>query len=155
MNIDAGTSSLCDYFKTRPGLLVTDSFTNRILLKVSPLQLHSCERVIGKTLPRDMADTEIINEILGGVGKVHKYAPTLEHIKEMISLQWGGEDGELLNNGRTNIFYVLVGKVIFSLYVHRDLWRNKWDVDGWPLDKYARHGVGRRVFVCTSRVNRS
>lgn len=135
------------YFKTREGLWVSDEFANRILTKQpTTMPYRGLEGVTSNNLARNMTDTEIIDELLDGMEEVRKHASTLDQIATMIDLQPKGIDGELLNNGDANIFYVLVGGVLFAVLVYWDSDNRKWNVHGWPLVKRGDWLAGCRVF---------
>ncbi|MHB1118038.1 MAG: hypothetical protein ACYCZ7_00705 [Minisyncoccota bacterium] len=141
------------YFKTREGLWVASSFNDRILSKVAPMPYRGLEGVTSSVLTRNMHDKEIIGELLGGMGEVRKHAFTLDQIAEMISLQSNGEDGKLTNNGYANIFYVLVGGVLFAGYANWNSDNNrKWNVSGWRLGEGGHWNAGNRVFRNTTLV---
>lgn len=134
------------YFKTREGLWVSDAFTSRILPHVSPMPYRGCEGVTSQVLERNMSDTEIINELLGGMEETRKHASTLDQIAAMIDLQPNGEDGKLLNNGYANILYVLVNGVLFAVGVGWGSGSRGWSVRDWRLCEGGGWIAGSRVF---------
>lgn len=135
------------YFKTREGLWVSDGFTSRVLVK-QPTTMSYCglDGATSHTLARSMADQQTIDEMLGGMDEVRSHAFTLDQIAAKIDIQPNGEDGELLNNGYANIFYVLVDGVLFAVYVSWDSDNRKWRVRGWHLGEYGKWYAGDRVF---------
>ncbi|MFZ2303184.1 MAG: hypothetical protein WAV98_00135 [Minisyncoccia bacterium] len=141
------------YFKTREGLYVWNTFEQRILSEQKVSMPHrGLEGVTSHTLARNMTDTEIIDELLGGTEEVRKHASTLDQIATMIDLQPKGIDGELLNNGYANIFYVLVNGVLFAVSVGWRLGRRRWRVGAWHLGAYGNWDAGIRVFRNTTLV---
>lgn len=138
------------YFKNRQGLWVADSFTNRILSKVGQTPHRGNEGVTISILVRNMSDQGIIDELLGGMDEAHKHSFTLDQIAEKIDLQPNGEDGDLLNNGYANIFYVLVDGVLFAASVHWGSGAREWGVRGWRLSGDGSWDSGSRVFRNTT-----
>ncbi len=56
------------YFKTRKGLYIWDTFAERILSgQKETMPYRGTEGVTSQILPRNMSDTEIISELLGGM----------------------------------------------------------------------------------------
>lgn len=139
------------YFQTREGLWVSDEFTRRILAEqTTTMPYRGLDGVTSNNLSRNMSDTEIINELLGGMDEVRSHAFTLDQVAAKIDLQPNGEDGDLLNNGFANIFYVLVNEVLFAVSVYWDSGDRRWDVHGWLLDGYGDWRAGRQVFRNTT-----
>jgi hypothetical protein len=147
------TESLFDphaYFKTHNGLRGSDSFNYRILPNVAPMPYRGLEGVTSSVLARNMYDKGIIDELLGGMEEVHKHAFTLDQIAEIIGSQPNGEDGELMNDGYANIFYVLVNGVVVAVRVGWD-WRGRhWSVRVWYLNENGDWRAGGRVFRNTT-----
>ncbi|MFA5997224.1 MAG: hypothetical protein WC791_01920 [Candidatus Paceibacterota bacterium] len=136
-----------DYFKTRKGLWGSDSFTNHILVNLPAVMPNrGLMGVACQKLPRDMTDQQIIETLLGGEGKVRKYAFTLDQIATMIDLQPDGEDGDLVNReNRTNIFYVLVEG--FLLHVNVSWNGDAWFVNAWNcLGGNGKWSAGNHIF---------
>lgn len=139
------------YFKTRQGLWVSDSFINRILSgQKESMPYRGLEGVTSYMLERNMHDKNIIDELLGGMEEVRKHAFTLDQVAAIIDLQPNGKDGKLLNNGYTNIFYVLVNEVLFAVRVHWDSDYREWGVCGWRLGVGGRWYAGNQVFRNTT-----
>ncbi|MBI3634554.1 MAG: hypothetical protein HY228_02985 [Candidatus Yonathbacteria bacterium] len=137
------------YFKDRKDLWVLDSFTYRILPNFSPMPYRGLEGVTSKDLPRNMCDKEIVDWFLGGMEEVCEHSFSLDQIATMIDLQPNGKDGDLLNNGRVNIFYVLVGSVLFAVHVDWRLDNRSWYVDGLRFGENSGWVDSRRVFCNT------
>lgn len=141
------------YFKNRDGLYVWDTFFERILSKQpTTMPYRGLEGVTSEMLQRNMYDKEIIDELLGGMEEVRKHAVTLDQIAAKIDLQPNGEDGELLNNGYANIFYVLDGDVLSAVNVDWLSDHCKWFVNAWPLDGGGYWYAGDQVFRNTTLV---
>ena len=138
------------YFKTRQGLWVADSFNNRILSKVGQTPHRGNEGVTSSILVRNMSDQEIIDELLGGMEEARKHSFTLDQIATMLDLQSNGEDGDLLNNGYANIFYILVNEVLYALYVDWKSDNLNWRVSLWHLGENSRWRACGRVFHNTT-----
>lgn len=139
------------YFSNRDGLYIYDSFERRILLKSKRSMPHrGLEGVTNSMLARSMSNNEIIDEILGGTKETRKHAFTLDQIAAKIDLQPNGKDGDLLNNGYANIFYVLVGEVLFAVRVHWDSGYRGWLVRDLHLDENDGWNAGSRVFRNTT-----
>lgn len=136
------------YFKTRPGLYVWNTFEEHILSEQKKsIPYRGLEGVKNSMLPRNMSDQEIIDEILGGMDELRKHSFTLDQIAAKIDLQPNGEDGELLNNGYANIFYVvLVNEGFFAVSVLWDSGDHEWNVDACPLDENGNWLAVRQVF---------
>ncbi len=93
------------FFKNGPvKLYFWDSFKNQIL-KAIPDSIPAFEGLLRKTqLTRNMFDSEILAELNNPQPfTVSEFAAL---IRELLSKQPKGEDGQLLNNGYANIFYV-------------------------------------------------
>jgi hypothetical protein len=148
MKIDGTMFNASKYFVTRQGLWVSSDFTSRILpAYINPMTKRGLDGVNSVDLPRNMYDSEIITEYLGGEEQARKNAFTLDQIAELVDGQRNGEAGVLLNNGYANIFYV-VGKdgVLFAVPVR---WRSpdrQWRVDAYELDGHGDWIAGSRLF---------
>lgn len=131
------------FFMKRDGLRISHSFTQRILLKEGLIPRRGLIGVVGSMLNGNKQfSCQIIDEFLGGMEEVCKHPFTLDQIAEKINLQACGEDGDLLNNGHSNIFFLLVSNHPFFISVH---WRHSgavekvWIVNEWELND---HGFG-------------
>lgn len=117
-------------------LWLGDNFKNWILSKMP--ESFEPPKSVKHILPRSMADKEIISEY-----KIRPYSSVselLSVIYDKIIKQPNGEEGELLNNGYANIFYVqLEGARVVAVDVD-------WDSAnrGWGLGAYGL--VDRRWF---------
>lgn len=139
------------YFKTRDGLYAWDTFEKRILSgQKESMPYRGCEGMTSSILARNMTDQQIIDELLGGMEETCSHASTLDQIAAKIDLQPNGEDGELLNNGYANIFYVLVNGVLFAVDVVWFSDHREWHVNDWHLDEYGSWDAGGRVFRNTT-----
>lgn len=144
-----------NYFKTHEGLWCSSDFTDRILAKQSPtMPCRGLDGVVSHNLAHKMIDRQVIRRILGGMDEVRSHAFTLDQIATMIDLQPNGEDGELSNNGSTNIFYVLMDRVLFAVGVNWALSvdRNKWKLRAWHLGENCNWGANSRVFRNTALI---
>ena len=137
-----------EYFVTRDGLGVSSEFTSRILsVHNKPTEKHGLEGVSHVDLSKKMYDSEIIKEYLGGEEEARKHAFTPDQVADQIDKQKDGGEGELLNNGYANIFYVIgKGEVLFAVFV---LWSSAsrgWFVSAHKLGESGDWGAGPRVF---------
>lgn len=107
-----------DYFKTREGLYVWESFDRDILEQYEEsIPYRVLGGIVSTTFIRNMSDQEIIDELLGGMLEARRTSCTLDQIADKINLQQNGEYGNLLNNGCPNIFYVLVKGKFFAVSI--------------------------------------
>lgn len=113
--------------KTRKGLWVSDDFVRLVRSKAKPvinlgsLSLHSRE------LTRNAYDREIAPEL--GEKHIFDESEVCARIEQMTSKQPGGEEGDLLNTGYANLFY-LAGCVVY-VYWYADV--REWRVRTWKL----------------------
>ena len=72
---------------------------------------------------------------------------SLSTVRSLIEMQSNGEAGQLLTNGRANLFYV-VGKneELFVVNVSLDTDDREWGVNAWRRGGYGRWPAGYRVF---------
>lgn len=128
------------FYKDRAGLWIGDFFRNNVLSKASAVKNLPAAALTSSDLAKNAYDREIIPCLPAGYE--WDISEALARIAQMIEKQPGGKDGELLNNGYANLFYV-------PGFVVRVLWRagpREWFVSAWWLDdNYWR--AGRRVFV--------
>jgi hypothetical protein len=126
------------FFRTRPGLRVSDDFRNQVVAKAEPSQPVPKKSTM---LQRDMLDKEI--EKMLGEGHLFTEGQVCSIIGDMIGKQEGGKEGELLNNGYANLFYLSSCVVDVS-----------WNSDGreWDVRTWHRAGIrwsaGLRAFSC-------
>jgi hypothetical protein len=143
----AVNTALAEFFTTKKGLYVHESFTKRVLPfhnDDATSDISSCDAV---DLPRNMHDSEIIKEYLGGEEEAKKNAFTLNQMKAFIQAQPNGESGKLLTNDHYNIFYC-IGKdgKLFAVSVYWNSADQEWVVRGWELGENDRWRAGRRIF---------
>jgi hypothetical protein len=98
-----GLDTFSLFFVTRSGLWVSDDFRDSVVAKANPDVSHA---VATKTLDlsRSRSDASI-QEMLGN-NHLFTESQVCGTIAQMISGQEGGQVGKLLNNGRTNVFYL-------------------------------------------------
>lgn len=142
------------FFKNRDGLRISHSFTQRILLKEGLMPCRGLVGVVNNMLNGNKLACQIVDEFLGGMEEVCNHPFTLDQIAEKINLQARGGDGDLLNNGHANIFFLLVSGQPFFISVH---WRhsgpvgNVWIVNEWELnDRGYGASSNTRVFRNTT-----
>jgi hypothetical protein len=112
---------------------IYDDFTNWFLAnggKVEEPQVGACELRYAK-LKKSTSDELVIAE-LGGVDKSET---TLSEMFCLMEKQKGGEDGVLLNNGWTNIFYIRDNKGVL-----RAVCMN-WHDGGWGVSVFSVENV--------------
>jgi hypothetical protein len=127
------------FFRTRPGLWVSDSFRNLVVAKTSPSVKGRA--VVNKSimLESHMLDTGI--EEMLGEGHIFTEDQLCDFLAKMIEEQKGGEEGRLLNNGHANIFYL--ASCVVGVGWSRG--RREWDVGAWYRDD-GRWDAGGRIF---------
>lgn len=146
-NIAVKTDSFSkdSFFKNGPmKLYFWESFKDQIF-KVIPDSIPGFEGLLRKTqLTKSMFDSEILAELNNPQPfTVSEFAAI---ICELLSRQPNSEDGQLLNNGYANIFYVkLEDERVVAVVVH---WSS--DARGWRLNACAfvdcKWDVGHCVF---------
>lgn len=101
-------------------------------------------RVKWKNLDKPLNDFEIIEKY--GEDIVFDSAADLEAtLVDLISKQPSGEEGDLLNNGYANIFYVRVGGGVHYVRAHWRAGDSRWEVHSYPANG-DQWPVGPRVF---------
>lgn len=143
---NAGGEKVGDFFTTRPGLYVWSDFTNRV---IGSLFANIIKPISGAHLPyydlKDSATDFDIEKDLGDGFIFEDVEVFLSYLKSLISAQWGGKSGVLLNNGNANLFYVRVGGVVLTVHVFWDADCGLWDVYVYSRDE-IRWGAGCRAF---------
>ncbi|MBU4480302.1 hypothetical protein KKG48_02580, partial [Patescibacteria group bacterium] len=135
-----------NFFVIRNGLWISLNFRNYILSvaeKILPIQLPS--HIPGFDLPKRINDAEIRAKL----GDNHLFEDASEFcscLAGMISRQANGEEGDLLNNGSSNIFYVC-GKEgeVFAVFASWAVDDRRWDVSALRLGGLSWL-AGRRAF---------
>lgn len=125
------------FFRTRPGLWVSDDFRRLVVAKAGSGQTVATKSIL---LERGMADAQI-EKMLGDGGHLFTEGDLLATLERMIQSQWGGKDGQLLNSGYANLFYTSSCVV----NVHWGAGYGAWDVDTWQRDGYE-WDAGSQVF---------
>jgi hypothetical protein len=133
------------FFQNREGLWRSDAFVRQILSvakKTERIQLP--EHVSCFVLPKNMNDAEVRK----GLGDNHVFSATegCAVITGMISRQPNGENGDLINDGKANIFYVR-GKddEVFTVDVDWNAGGRNWVVSANQFGSYPWF-AGRRGF---------
>ena len=129
------------FFKTSTDLWVSGDFVARILSVANCVESADGTSLSSFGLVNPANDSEIRSEL----SKNHLIE--LWQIAEIISLQPNGKEGNLLNNGYANIFYVR-GKNgdVFAVSVGWSSDVRQWRVDAWRLGGLGRWDDGFRVF---------
>lgn len=124
-----------EFFQTRRGLYVWDSFSSRILSRATATKSAAGVSLASADLTRNAYDREIKAELKEG------HEVELWHIAKLIEEQKNGGEGPLLNNGCSNVFYWQG----FVVGVFWDAVGRVWLVLDWELDD-GRWLAGDRVF---------
>jgi len=127
------------FYKKRDGLWIGDFFRDNVLSQAKTIKKLLATAFKSYDLTKNAYD----REITPCLPENHEFdiSEALARIAKMIEKQWGGKEGELLNNGYANLFYV-PGFVV-GVY---------WDAGGrtWCVRAWLRDGLdwdeGRRVF---------
>jgi hypothetical protein len=125
-----------------------DNFKNWILSNI-PDGFPEAPLSVKIILPKSMTDMEIMSEY-----KIRPYASVQELLSVLYDKfveQPSGEDGELLNNGNANIFYVRFGVLVVAVSVAWSSSTRRWAVDASGLDG-GLWEVGRCAFTRSSDV---
>lgn len=143
VQIDAVVSYDPSGFKTRPGLWVSDDFHSCVSSEAKPVENLSAITLSSFDLSKAACDKDIKSD--SNMPPSHVFGNESEfvaHLDQMISRQPNGEDGDLLNDGFWNIFYVAgcVGGVYWSVE------SQEWSFQAWSLDGKG-WGDGVRVFA--------
>ena len=134
-----------EFFQNREGLWRSDTFVRQILSvakKTERIQLP--DHIPSFTLPKSMGDSEIRRKL--GDNHVFGASEGCTVIAGMISHQQNGKNGDLINNGKANIFYVR-GKDdgIFTVSVYWVAGGREWGVNAIQFDD-NQWLAGRRCF---------
>lgn len=139
--------NLLEWFCPRDGLYfyTFESFKERVLTNArddGTANIAKCNYI---DLPHNMYDSEIITEYLGGEEEVKKCAMTMKQVQSYLNKQWGGGKGDLLVDGKANLFYVL-GKddVLYVVFAYLD--GDLWFLRVWFLGEHDNWRAGHRVF---------
>jgi len=145
--IDAGQPlfTISNYFSKRPNISVEANFTRHIsALGMVPIRKAE-DLKAPKVLKQKMSDNEISQEFLGGNAKKNAVCPS--QISELIQAQIDGSVGKLLNDGLSNIFYVLgIDEVLFAVLVRWSSTLKHWDIRCFALDEELNWYAGDQVF---------
>lgn len=128
------------FYKMRGGLWVSDFFRDNVLVKAALVKNLSAATLKSLELTKNAYDREITPCLPQNYE--FNISEALARIAQMIEKQSGGKEGDLLNNGYANLFYV-PGCVVL---VYWSAGRRAWDVSAWELDD-SRWCAGSRVFV--------
>ena len=139
-----------EFFQNRDGLYVWNDFRNQILPVASPMKKRTPKAKISIfDLTVAMTDEEIETEL----GDAHIFEDTgiaCAYLKEMLTRQKSGEEGDLLVNGYANILYVRgVNSEVFAVHVHWDAASRGWHVHAFRLDD-CHWCAGDRVLSATA-----
>lgn len=136
---------LLDFFRTKEGIYVWDSFTDRVLKyvtgtveKIAPVAADYFD------LQEALLNWRIRSEL--PQGHVFGLVEGLTFIAWLIFRQWGGKDGVLLSNGCTNLFYLDVNSEVLVVYVYWGAGHGRWGVGVWALGESGLWSAGHRVF---------
>lgn len=145
--VAAGSHNPHEFFKTSPGLWISDNFRN--ILYAVPNTTVSTEAAtigyadltqpandgeIGTKLPPDYVFSDVVTFLV--------------FLEILILAQWGGKEGVLVNSGRANIFHVKVDGETFAVYVSWDAGSREWSCFALRLGDVRWH-AGNRAFAAT------
>lgn len=138
-----------DFFRSREGLSILPRFDNSILLNAMKKTVQVNKETIGYADLVQLANHTEIGTELPGDHIFMEVDTFLAYLAVLIASQWGGTSGMLLNNGRSNIFYVKVNEEVFAVYVHWSRDDQQWFCNANHLHD-GRWGAGCRVFSATA-----
>ncbi|MDB5237179.1 MAG: hypothetical protein JWL88_281 [Parcubacteria group bacterium] len=129
-------------FKTRQGLWVSSEFHSRVGSKAKPVENLGAITLSSFDLTKNAYDKAIKADPVMPANHVFtSESEFVAYLDQMVSKQSNGEEGDLLNNGYWNIFYV-------ARCVVRVGWFSgvrEWHVNSWCLDD-VYWDAGYRVF---------
>lgn len=137
-----------DYYQTRSGLDIWDSFGCVIGVAGEPVLTTPATKVTSFDLVANSTDEQIRAEL----PEDHVFPDAslfCSHLASLIDRQPNGKEGTLLNNGSANTFYVNIGDRVVAVRVY-------WLADGrgWLVRAYelrdSTWGAGSRVFSATA-----
>lgn len=146
----ASERNIHDFFRTRKGLWLSDDFKKLILAAAQKGLSGSDNMTLGHC---DLAEAPNDAEIRAELPEGHVFTDVnvvLVVLAMLIEVQWLNEvEGVLLNTVyRTNIFYVEIAGVVFTVRVYWGTTNGEWrclarrtDADRW--------GAGNRAFSAT------
>ncbi len=143
VQLDAVASYDPSGFKTRPGLWVSDEFASRVGSKAKPVENLGAITLSSFGLAKNAYDKDIKSD--SNMPANHVFESESEfvaYLDQMIQKQSEGKEGDLLNNGYWNIFYV-AGYVVV---VRWSTGYRGWYVYAWCLG-VGRWFAGIRVFA--------
>ena len=127
------------FYEPRDGLWISNPFRDNVLAKA-----HAIKKLPAKALKSfDLVQNAYDRDITLCLPQNYEFSidEALARIAQLIEKQWGGKEGELLNNRYANPFYV-PGFVVV-VYWHADL--RTWRVHAWERDAYHWF-AGSRAF---------
>lgn len=132
-----------EFFRTCEGLWVNDSFQRLFVDK----DAKSADQVtLSKyKIEKNTYDSKIVKEL--PEDHMFEAGEFCQIIASMLTKQWGGKGGDLINNGYANAFYVR-SKDKKQVFVVRVRWYSddrRWRVDIWGLGD-DRWDPGRVIF---------
>lgn len=133
--------SVAEFYQTRPGLYVYDTFAGRLDLGArQAVDSAPVRPYVASLLKANAYDTDIRKEL------PDTHLSTLEDIAGLIEAQPNGQSGLLLNNGWANIFYV-EGKngEVFAVFVDWYSDRHEWLVVDYELDEFVKWDAASQV----------
>lgn len=134
------------YYQTRAELYVWGDFATRVVAAAKPMELKHTVKLPRYSLVRGASGEDISTAALKisrqTIFTASEFCPTLA---AMLEKQKNGAAGDMLNDGRANLFLVEgVGGSVFLVFVRWDQGDAEWNVRAWPLD--SRWHAGNRFF---------
>lgn len=141
-NVSLGAIAVYDpkELKTRTGLWVSENFVAQRTLTTKSVENLGTLSLSSYQLMKRAYDREI-TPCLGG-NYLFDESELCARIDQMVNLQSNGENGDLLNNGFANLFYVPG----FVVRMHWDAVLRGWRVFTWEFGDYYWI-AGNRLFV--------
>lgn len=141
--------NLAEFFKTREGLCVSPEFLEYILAPALSMQVVT-PATVGKLY--DLSEVMDDSGIWGHLGTNYIFENPytfLVTLADLITVQWGGTEGDLLNNGDANLFYVRgLSSDVFAVLVGWIADRGVWYVNAYRFGVVGMWSGGRRAFPC-------
>jgi hypothetical protein len=129
-----------EFYRNRAGLWVSNDFQRLVVAKATPVDAGAIFKITCDTLAEDFFDLSLEEDL--PTDHLFDESGVSAIVAEMISRQQDVvQEGDLIGNGRCNLFYLSSGFV----YVYWDGDRRRWRVNSRERDG-VRWGRGGHVF---------
>lgn len=127
--------NLDEFLTARAGILIEEKFKEQIACDAQFLVEAVC--LLKYSIDKNLNDRDIIAELPGG--HIFEADEFCQVLPTMITKQWGGTDGNLINTGLSNLFYVWNKdkKQVFVVDVGWNSDDSLWGVNVWGLSSAA------------------